>query len=132
MKYQEEKELHLRHAEQFYAELRTSTDMAKQNDSISFDFKQNFPLPHVPTGEVFYLRQIWLYTICVHECGSNRGTMYCWLESVASKGSNEVVSCLDIYFQSHNLTKVDTVHLFDSCGGQNKNPTVVHYFYFLV
>lgn len=81
--YQEEKEAHLRHAQQFYAKLRTSTEMAKQNDNIgcfAFDFEQNFPLPHIPTGEVFYLRQIWLYIFGVHDCGANTGTMYCWPE----------------------------------------------------
>lgn len=53
--------------------------------------------------------------------------------SVAHKGSNEVVSCLDNYFQSPKLAGVDTIHLFsDSCGGQNKNSTVIHYLYSLV
>ena len=32
--------------------------------TLSFDFEQNFPLPHIPTGEVFYLRQVWLH-VCI-------------------------------------------------------------------
>ena len=135
--FQEEKEIHLRQAQQFYAELRTSTEMAKQNGNIacfSFDFEQNFPLPHIPTGEIFYLRQIWLYVFGIHDCGNNTSAMYCWPESLAHKGSNEVVSCLDNYFRSRSLpAEVDTLYLFsDSCSGQNKNSTVIQYLYSLV
>jgi hypothetical protein len=46
-------------AQQFYADLRASTQMAQDNPNIAtiaFDFEQNFPLPHIPTGEIFYLR----------------------------------------------------------------------------
>ena len=133
-KVQEEKELHLRQAQQFYTELSTSTQMARGNDniaSICFDFEQNFPLPHIPTGEVFYLRQVWLYIFGIHDCGSNRGTMYCWPESIARKGSNEVVSCLDSYLNT--LNGVERLNLFsDSCDGQNKNLTMIQYLYSLV
>ena len=111
--------------------------MAKQNGNIacfSFDFEQNFPLPHIPTGEIFYLRQIWLYVFGIHDCGNNTSAMYCWPESLAHKGSNEVVSCLDNYFRSRSLpAEVDTLYLFsDSCSGQNKNSTVIQYLYSLV
>ena len=101
---QEEKERHLRQAQQFYTELCTSTQMAKDSEAISaiyFDFEQNFPLPHIPTGEVFfYLRQVWLYDFGVHDCGKNSATMYCWPENVAHKESNEVVSCLDSFLRT--------------------------------
>ena len=49
-KYQEHRQKHLRESQQFYTELRTSTDMAKENNNIlcvSFDFEQNLPLPHI-------------------------------------------------------------------------------------
>ena len=78
---------------------------------------------------VKYLRQIWLYVFGIHDCGNNTRAMYCWPESLARKGSNEVVSCLDNYFWSHSLpAEVDTLYLFsDSCSGQNKNSTVIQY-----
>lgn len=133
-KLQEEKELHLRQAQQFYTELRTSTQMARDHDdiaSISFDFEQNFPLPHIPTGEVFYLRQVWLYVFGVHDCGDNTAAMFCWPENLAHKGANEVVSCLHSYLNT--LRGVKRLNLFsDSCGGQNKNSTVIQYLYTLV
>ena len=52
--------------------------------------------------------------------------MYAWPESVAHRGANEVVSCLDHYFKL--LEGIDTLMLFlDSCGGQNKNSIVMHF-----
>ena len=48
------REDHLRSAEGFYSSLRLNTELAKKNDhisTISFDFQQNLPLPHLP---VFY------------------------------------------------------------------------------
>ena len=85
--------------------LRTSTQVcepsthpAKLNAhiaTVTFDFQQNLPLPHISVGDVFYMRQLWLYVFGVHECGSNRAVMYSWPEFIAGKGGNEVVSCLD-------------------------------------
>ena len=92
---QSQKEDHLRQAENFYASLRTNTHLAKLNATVTFDFQQNLPLPHIPVGDVFYVRQLWLYVFGVHECGSNRAVMYSWPEFIAGKGGNEVVSCLD-------------------------------------
>ena len=133
-KYQDQKQKHLRESQQFYTELRTSTAMAKENDNIacvSFDFEQNLPLPHIPTNDIFYLRQLWLYVFGIHECGKNLGSMYAWPESVASRGANEVVSCLDHYFKS--LEGINTLMLFsDSCGGQNKNSIVMHFLFSLI
>ena len=132
---QSQKEDHLRQAENFYASLRTNTHLAKLNAhiaTVTFDFQQNLPLPHIPVGEVFYMRQLWLYVFGVHECGSNRAVMYSWPEFIAGKGSNEVVSCLDNFFCS--LPKeVTSLYLYsDGCPGQNKNSTVMQYFFTLV
>ena len=49
----------LRKAERFDSFLDTDVDMSKSCSNISvlaFDFKQNLPLPHIPVGEIFYLR----------------------------------------------------------------------------
>lgn len=61
---QKQKEDHLRSAEGFYGSLRTNTTLTTENHHIrvvTFDFQQNLPLPHIPVGEVFYMRQLWLY-----------------------------------------------------------------------
>ena len=133
-KFQEEKREHLHLAQEFYAEMRTSTEMSRENENIAcfaFDFQQNLPLPHIPTNDIFYLRQLWVYVFGIHDCASNNAHMYVWPENTAGRGSSEVVSCLNHYFE--NLVGIDTVVLFsDSCGGQNKNSTVIQYLYTLV
>ena len=84
-----------------YSFLNTDVDMSKSCSNISvlaFDFQQNLPLPHIPVGEIFYLRQLWLYVFGIHCFVDNRASMYCWDETVAKKGANEVISCLNNYF----------------------------------
>ena len=59
--------------------------------------------------------------------------MYVWNETVASRGSQEIGSCL-IYFITEvlpdNITKI--IAYSDSCGGQNKNKNIAKLFMFLV
>ena len=128
-KLEKELELHHRKAEQFYSCLRQRTDEARTNSNVAtlcFDFQQNLPAPIIPVGELFYARQLWLYNFCIHDCGSNTGTMYCWDETTAKRGSNEVASCLLHYIQNMLPAGIETLYLFsDGCGGQNKNYTIV-------
>lgn len=53
-----EKQIHLRKAEVFYTHLKQLSAKAKEENSeidvLSFDFQQNMPLPHIPSGDVFY------------------------------------------------------------------------------
>ena len=126
---------HLRSAEKFYSGLRFDTEMAKQNSDIrtvTFDFQQNLPLPHLPVGDLFYMQQLWLYVFGVHSCGDNDVAMYCWPEITGKRGSDEVVSCLHD-FLSKLPSSVTSLRLYsDGCGGQNKNATVMHYLFSLV
>ena len=130
-----QKEDHLRRAENFYSSLRTNTILAKENPqikTISFDFQQNLPLPHIPVGEVFYMRQLWVHVFGIHDCGTNQAIMNCWPEFIAGKGSSEVISCLHSYFMDLPA-EVSTLYLYsDGCPGQNKNVHLMHYLFALV
>ena len=130
-----QQEDHHREAENFYSSLRTDTKLAKQNNhiaTITVDFQQNLPLPHIAVGEVFYMHQLWLYVFGVHSCGNNHAEMFCWPEFVARKGSDKVISCLDS-FLSTLPSQVTTVYLYsDGCPGQNKNVNVIHYLFSLI
>ena len=132
---QEKHKEHLRSAEKFYSELRLDTDMAKKNAhvvTITFDFQQNLPLPHLPVGDLFYMHQLWLYIFGVHSCGDNKVTMFCWPETLAKRGSDEVVSCLHATF-AQLPPEVTALRLYsDGCGGQNKNNNVMRYLFSLV
>ena len=44
--------------------MQTSTEMSHENENIACfasDFQQNLPLPHIPTNDIFCLRQLWVY-----------------------------------------------------------------------
>ena len=122
-------ELHKRKAERGYQQLREDTAFSQGNpvvDVITFDLQQSFPIPvpinivfykrqppvpinivfykrqpPVPINIVFYKRQPWVYNLGIHRCASEKGYMYMWDESVASRGSQEVGSCIITYLKEH-------------------------------
>lgn len=124
--FETEKQINLRKAEVFYTYLKQLSAEAKQMDSeidvLSFDFQQNMPLPHIPSGDVFYKRQLWSFNFCIHAASTGKSHFYMYNESVAKKGQNEVISFLHHYFKNILNPKTKTVYLFsDNCSDQNKN-----------
>ena len=60
-----EKQLHLRKAERFYTSMQEHSALAARDPTVAtlaFDFEQNLPVPVLPVGDLFYARQLWLYT----------------------------------------------------------------------
>ena len=129
------KELHVRKADTFYDELRRLTLEAKNDPSVevlTFDYQQNFPLPHVPSGDVFYKRQLWEFNFCITSVSTGRSSMFMYDECTGKKGPSEVISFLNHYFKRMS-PHVRTLHLFsDNCGAQNKNFSMVCYLFTLI
>ncbi|CAG4967551.1 unnamed protein product [Parnassius apollo] len=74
---------------------------------LSFDCQKNLPLPKVADQSAYYSRQF---------------NSYVWTEDVASKGANEIASCLYHCLNHSNLDGKTKIRLVaDGCGGQNKN-----------
>lgn len=124
---------HILKSEKFYTSLKEKTNLAKTDpliEVLSFDFQQNLPLPHIPAGDVFYKRQLWLYNFCIHSATSGISTFYMYDEVTSKKGSNEVISFLDHYLNNFLPETVKTIYLFsDNAFAQNKNQTLVKYLY---
>ena len=124
-----ELQLHKRKAKASYDKLKDSSAKAQEQlevDTIAIDFQQNIPFPHLPVGEIFYMRQIWLYNFCVWSAKNRTSTMYMWPDTVAKRGANEVVSRLHHYFRNKLLPSVKKIHLYsDGCRGLNHNQTTV-------
>lgn len=131
----QEKESHILNADAFYATLSQLTNEAKENNDIevlSFDYEQNLPLPLVPSGSVFYSRQLWMYNFCIHSGTTGISHFYMYDETLARRGPSEVVSFLHHYLDHYLSPDVRKLYLFsDNCGGQNKNKTMMQFLYTL-
>ena len=55
--------------------------------------------------------------------------MHVWTEGEGKKGSNEICSCMQNYFDSIDLQNFDNVKSFsNACGGQNRNRNIIEFF----
>ena len=134
--YTLEKTLHLKKADAFLKEKRNFIMKAKEGviTCISFDFMQNLPLPHIPSGPVYYSRQLWYNVFGVHDLSDDFVTIYRYLEHEANKGPNEVTSMLlDAINNLPDGKRYDELVLFSNgCPGQNMNKAMVEFLYCLV
>jgi hypothetical protein len=122
-------ELHKRKAERAYSLLKEDTALAQADldmDMITFDLQQSLPTPLLSTGIVFYKRQLWTYNLGIH-CGSTgQGFMHVWDENVASRGSQEIGSCIIRHLFKEITSGAKRLVLYsDACGGQNRNINLV-------
>lgn len=118
------KELHLRKAEAARNGMNVDAELGKtpENDItvIAFDLMSTLPTPDISTGIVYYKRQLWSYCLGIHNLSTNEAHMYIWNESVASRGPQEIGSCLLNYIK--NFVKTSRLIMYsDQCGGQNRN-----------
>ena len=125
-------ELHQRKAEMFYQRKRTACLQAQQTldcAAICFDFQKNPKCPNISTQDVYHSRQLSFYSFNIH---IQKVYFYCYDETVGNKGSDDVCFMLHDFFNCHLPENVKHIKLFcNSCAGQNKNWTVLHFFYYL-
>ena len=115
---------HQEKASQGYRLLRSDTEATKSagdHTLLTFDLMQNLPVPTLTHGSMFYSRQLSVYNFGIHNTTTGTASMYMWNEAIASRGADEICSCL-----THHLTVLSpqTKKLTcysDSCFGQNKN-----------
>lgn len=58
--------------------------------------------------------------------------MFMWHEGIASRGSNEIASCVLKYLQNSGTQATHLVTFSDSCGGQNRNVNMLCMWLYLV
>ncbi|XP_046685705.1 uncharacterized protein LOC124371418 [Homalodisca vitripennis] len=134
-KLEEEQKLHITKADWFYKLKRKAKKSAKQRnevEAIAIDFGKNLPTPNISTSEVYFRRQLTFYIFNVHILSTGESIMYTYDETVGKKGSDDVASFLYDFVQNYLSMEVKTLYIFaDSCGGQNKNHTVMKMLHYL-
>ena len=124
MEVQAELAVHQEKASQGYSALRSDTEATKSsNDStlFTFDLMQNLPVPTLTHGSMFYSRQLWVYNFGIHNSSTGVATMCLWNEAIASRGADEICSCLKHYLEGLPAEVKKLTCYSDSCFGQNKN-----------
>lgn len=125
-----EKTLHQRKAEAVKALKKDEINEAKNSEGLKhvavFDLQRTLPVPALSTSVAYYKRQMWVFNLCIHDKVRNVGHMFIWDESIASRGAQEIVSCLIKYISLLPDTPNKIINLYsDACGGQNRNIKVV-------
>jgi hypothetical protein len=118
-------QLHKNRAEAAQGVFRQDKSNAKSENYpavVTMDLQQALPTPKIPTNKIFYCRQLWTYNFGIHLCDDNSATMCVWPEFTASRGADEVGSCV---LKALPLTvknnKRKLIVWSDCCSGQNKN-----------
>lgn len=117
-----QKEHHLRLVKYTKDTFKEAKDNANKVEVLTFDLQRALELPLITTSEAFYRRQLWCYNLCIYDEKRKKGYMYFWNESVASRGSQEISSCLKKHFAQFIPEDTEKIVLYsDACGGQNRN-----------
>lgn len=135
-KLETENKLHKLKANVFYKrkrETRIQCQSSSQKEAIAMDFQKNLSMPNITTNDVYYKRQLTLNLFNIHELSTSKSYFFCYPESIAKKGSDEVCSFLHHYiFNMLDKNTRELVIFCDSCGGQNKNYTVFRFIHYVV
>ncbi|XP_055326463.1 uncharacterized protein LOC129580251 [Sitodiplosis mosellana] len=123
---EKEKEKHLSLVERTNASFRNDIEAAIESKGktavLTFDLQKTLETPSLTTSVVFYKRQLWTYNLCVYDEIEKKGYMYVWAENIASRGGQEVGSCLIKHLNNHISNETTKIILnSDSCPGQNRN-----------
>lgn len=95
-------------------------------ETLSEDMQKILAAPKMPTSIVYYKRQLNLYNLGIHVGSTGEGIFNVWLENEASKGTQEVGSCLKKYIEEQIADTVKNLIIWaDSCGGQNRSIRLV-------
>ena len=117
---------HLALAESTRAMLNYERDMAKGKPGMvfAFDLQKTKALPYLSTSEAYYKRQLSVYNLGIHDCGTGEGFFNFWHEATASRGPAEIASCIWHWLcqnRDKGVRPERLVAFSDACGGQNRN-----------
>ena len=87
---------HLKSAEKARQSLKDDNEKAKDNPSeyygFTFDLQKPLPYPKLSVSVAYYKRNMYVYNLEFHNFHNNNAKMYTWDETIASRGSQEVIT----------------------------------------
>lgn len=119
---------HLDMGECFQAQMKADMAAAKIDDkleSISYDIQKTLKVLRIATSIAYYKRNLNLYNMGIHTGSTGEGKFNLWIEDEASKGTQEVGSCLKLHIESSKKQMETLIMWSDSCGGQNRSIKLV-------
>lgn len=120
-----EHEVHLRKAEKARASMKKDKHAGILTEgksyAFSFDLEKALPFPVLTCSIAYYKRNMYVYNLGCHNLETERGYMYVWDETVASRGSQEVSSCIRKHISTHAPNSEHIIAYSDACTGQNRN-----------
>lgn len=72
---------------------------------IAFDLMKTLATPSLSVGIAYNKRQLWTYNLGIHNLSTNDAYMYVWEESIASRGPQEIGSCILHFVKSYVNTE---------------------------
>lgn len=89
---------------------------------FTMDLQKTLETPLLNVSVAYYKRSLWTYNFCIYNESEKKGFMYIWHEANASRGADEISSCVKIHIEKYVSEKTKKIIIFsDACGGQNKN-----------
>lgn len=122
--YRVEHSVHLRKAEKARTSMMAEKNKAIVDPSVytfSFDLEKALPFPTLTCSMAYYKRNCYVYNFGCHELSTDRGYMYLWDETMASRGSQEISSCIRKHVSQRAVKKQHIIAYSDACTGQNRN-----------
>jgi hypothetical protein len=61
---------------------------------LVFDLQKTLPTPSLSTSVAYYKHQMWMFNLGIHDAVTATGYMNVWSDNIASRGAQEIGSCL--------------------------------------
>ena len=109
------------------AKLKSDTARALGCDNTIYgtmDIQKAIALPKLSAQQTNYSLQLWVYNSGFHVMNDGTSLMYVWPEYVASRGTDEVGSCILKFLGGMDAKFKQFILWSDNCGGQNKSKNI--------
>ena len=104
--------------------MKKDAEFVKNNPdsyACSVDLQNALPFPVLTVSDAYYKQNLYCYNFGVHDLEKDTGYFYVWDETVASRGAQEISSCVIKHLKVQASNKKRVTIYSDTCTGQNWN-----------